>query len=92
VFRLSITRTIFSAGGEIVVHQPFYLFRPVLARPLFRYGCPSPAFQGSVSPDFEEMKWRCGLIGLVQQPIVLNPIGFWLLNKSRKRLRLLLFL
>jgi hypothetical protein len=29
-------------------------------------------------------------IGLVQQPILLNPIGFGLLNKSRKRLRLLL--
>jgi hypothetical protein len=28
-------------------------------------------------------------IGLVQQPVLMNPIGFGLLNKSRKRLRLL---
>jgi hypothetical protein len=27
--------------------------------------------------------------GLVQQPILLNPIGFGLLNKSRKMLRIL---
>jgi hypothetical protein len=30
-------------------------------------------------------------IGLVQQPILLNPVGFRLLNKSRKRFHLLLF-
>jgi hypothetical protein len=31
-------------------------------------------------------------IGLVQQPALLNPDGFGLLNKSRKRLHLLLVL
>ena len=31
-------------------------------------------------------------IGLVRQPILLNPAGFGLSNKSRKMLRILLFL